>query len=315
MFFSLYSLLEFLLLVLNGFAIINRERVLNKFIKQRQHSFSGSEDSSVAYRFVNLVLSIQTVLRVPLIFANSLCYNKGCGQKFDPDSNSKDSCLYHPGPPYFHDAYKIWQCWRAQQREAPDVVKAVSAMQEIRPEKQEDVIVWNGLNKPAARPDDCSKKDLIKLKVEVNEGAMQTILRHQELNAQNGDANEDNLIGACCKITPAERCIATPTVTKPKRKVDKIREDWYSRSGYIHVNIYCRGAIPETSRFESDGLVVRVHLVHGFGDKETQLDYELFGEIIAEESVVVVGERKVELQLKQASVEGWPQLRYDKANS
>lgn len=21
-----------------------------------------------------------------------------------------DSCLYHPGAPYFHDAYKIWSC-------------------------------------------------------------------------------------------------------------------------------------------------------------------------------------------------------------
>lgn len=21
-----------------------------------------------------------------------------------------ESCLYHPGPPYFHDAYKIWKC-------------------------------------------------------------------------------------------------------------------------------------------------------------------------------------------------------------
>lgn len=71
MFFSLWNLLEFLLLVLNGFAIINRERVLNKYIKQRQHSFDSGENS-VAYRFVNLVLSIQTVLRVPLIFANSV---------------------------------------------------------------------------------------------------------------------------------------------------------------------------------------------------------------------------------------------------
>ena len=34
MFFSLYSLLEFLLLILNGFAIINRERVLNKVGKK-----------------------------------------------------------------------------------------------------------------------------------------------------------------------------------------------------------------------------------------------------------------------------------------
>lgn len=38
------------------------------------------------------------------------CYNMGCGQKFHPDKNFQDSCTYHPGPPYFHDAYKIWKC-------------------------------------------------------------------------------------------------------------------------------------------------------------------------------------------------------------
>ncbi|XP_075369263.1 integrin beta-1-binding protein 2 [Mycteria americana] len=40
----------------------------------------------------------------------SLCYNKGCGQRFDPEHNAKDSCLYHPGIPIFHDALKGWSC-------------------------------------------------------------------------------------------------------------------------------------------------------------------------------------------------------------
>ncbi|XP_049804118.1 cysteine and histidine-rich domain-containing protein morgana [Schistocerca nitens] len=38
------------------------------------------------------------------------CYNKGCGQKFDPSKNTEDSCTFHPGPPFFHDAYKGWSC-------------------------------------------------------------------------------------------------------------------------------------------------------------------------------------------------------------
>ncbi|XP_069603373.1 integrin beta-1-binding protein 2 isoform X3 [Ranitomeya imitator] len=47
-----------------------------------------------------------------------LCYNKGCGQRFLPDSNaavyllSPDSCLFHPGYPIFHDALKGWSCCR-----------------------------------------------------------------------------------------------------------------------------------------------------------------------------------------------------------
>lgn len=38
------------------------------------------------------------------------CYNRGCGQHFDPNTNDKDECCHHPGAPVFHDAYKGWSC-------------------------------------------------------------------------------------------------------------------------------------------------------------------------------------------------------------
>jgi len=38
------------------------------------------------------------------------CYNRGCGQKFDPSKNPDDACRHHPGLPFFHDAYKGWSC-------------------------------------------------------------------------------------------------------------------------------------------------------------------------------------------------------------
>ncbi|XP_075436961.1 cysteine and histidine-rich domain-containing protein 1-like isoform X1 [Ascaphus truei] len=41
---------------------------------------------------------------------SALCYNKGCGQRFNPTNNSADSCLFHPGFPIFHDALKGWSC-------------------------------------------------------------------------------------------------------------------------------------------------------------------------------------------------------------
>ncbi|CAF0792129.1 unnamed protein product [Adineta ricciae] len=41
------------------------------------------------------------------------CYNRGCQKNFtsvnDP-SVDDTACQYHPGLPYFHDAYKIWSC-------------------------------------------------------------------------------------------------------------------------------------------------------------------------------------------------------------
>ncbi|GLD64661.1 cysteine and histidine-rich domain-containing protein 1-like protein [Lates japonicus] len=39
-----------------------------------------------------------------------LCYNKGCGQKYEADKNKDDSCRFHPGVPIFHDALKGWSC-------------------------------------------------------------------------------------------------------------------------------------------------------------------------------------------------------------
>ena len=40
------------------------------------------------------------------------CYNRGCGKKFSPRDNPPDSthCTFHPGAPFFHDAYKGWSC-------------------------------------------------------------------------------------------------------------------------------------------------------------------------------------------------------------
>ncbi|KAM6960121.1 cysteine and histidine-rich domain-containing protein 1 [Tautogolabrus adspersus] len=41
-----------------------------------------------------------------------LCYNKGCGLKYDGEKNKDDSCVFHPGVPIFHDALKGWSCCR-----------------------------------------------------------------------------------------------------------------------------------------------------------------------------------------------------------
>ncbi|XP_036404688.1 cysteine and histidine-rich domain-containing protein 1 [Megalops cyprinoides] len=39
-----------------------------------------------------------------------LCYNRGCGNRYDEAQNADDACLYHPGVPIFHDALKGWSC-------------------------------------------------------------------------------------------------------------------------------------------------------------------------------------------------------------
>ncbi|KAK0423706.1 hypothetical protein QR680_008288 [Steinernema hermaphroditum] len=68
---SFYGLLEASLLVVNGLAIINRERVLNKIVKNNQYSsFDSNQQNSVKMQLVNLVTAVQTVMRIPLIAIN-----------------------------------------------------------------------------------------------------------------------------------------------------------------------------------------------------------------------------------------------------
>ncbi|KAM3836295.1 cysteine and histidine-rich domain-containing protein 1 isoform 1-T1 [Vipera latastei] len=49
-----------------------------------------------------------------------LCYNRGCGQRFDPATNTEESCTYHPGIPVFHDALKGWSCCKRRTTDFSD---------------------------------------------------------------------------------------------------------------------------------------------------------------------------------------------------
>ncbi|XP_018537100.1 cysteine and histidine-rich domain-containing protein 1a [Lates calcarifer] len=49
-----------------------------------------------------------------------LCYNRSCGQRFDPDNNPDDACTFHPGVPVFHDALKGWSCCKRRTTDFSD---------------------------------------------------------------------------------------------------------------------------------------------------------------------------------------------------
>ncbi|XP_056267632.1 cysteine and histidine-rich domain-containing protein 1 [Pseudoliparis swirei] len=54
-----------------------------------------------------------------------LCYNKGCGQRFDPEKNPEDGCTHHPGVPVFHDALKGWSCCKRRTTDFSDFLSIV----------------------------------------------------------------------------------------------------------------------------------------------------------------------------------------------
>uniref|UniRef100_A0A914DXI7 CHORD domain-containing protein n=1 Tax=Acrobeloides nanus TaxID=290746 RepID=A0A914DXI7_9BILA len=139
-------------------------------------------------------------------------YNKGCMQKFNPEENHKDACLYHPGPHYFHDAYKIWECcnrkstdfntWLSYKgcttgthdAEKPADNLKVSAVKEIRLEKPENIIVWNGLNKPAER-NAVEARKMVGLQMETTEAARKSIDAFKQTTSADGVL----MAGAKCK--------------------------------------------------------------------------------------------------------------------
>ncbi|KAF1828758.1 chord-domain-containing protein [Decorospora gaudefroyi] len=38
------------------------------------------------------------------------CVHKGCGKTYEDDEHEEGECVYHPGPPVFHEGQKGWKC-------------------------------------------------------------------------------------------------------------------------------------------------------------------------------------------------------------
>ncbi|KAK6027519.1 CS domain protein [Ostertagia ostertagi] len=256
------------------------------------------------------------------------CYNKGCGQKFDRRHNQ-----YPRRAARYMYGLNFPGCTRGKHNgEKPaDIVKVAA---------EEDVIVWKGLNKPAERKAEEERKE-VALKMDVTPGAQAALQRYREqqgtiqpsYSGPESDAtpcihhpgqaifHEGMKYWSCCekKTSNFNAFLAQGGCQRGKHqwsaneKVENIRDDWFSSNGTITINVYCKGAVPDDVRVTSDGQMLRLHVVHGFGKKETDLIYDLWGEIICSESRVVVGERKVEIIMKQKDVAGWPRLRYDPA--
>lgn len=69
--FGLYSLLESVLLVINAMAVLNEERFLSKIGWGANQMAGFGEEPGVKQQLLNLVRSVRTVMRIPLIAINS----------------------------------------------------------------------------------------------------------------------------------------------------------------------------------------------------------------------------------------------------
>lgn len=69
--FGLYSLLESVLLVINAMAVLNEERFLSKIGWGTNQMAGFGEEPGAKQQLLNLVRSVRTVMRIPLIAINS----------------------------------------------------------------------------------------------------------------------------------------------------------------------------------------------------------------------------------------------------
>ncbi|XP_035180968.1 integrin beta-1-binding protein 2 [Oxyura jamaicensis] len=82
-----------------------------------------------------------------------LCYNKGCGQRFDPEHNAEDSCLYHPGVPIFHDALKGWSCCKKRTTDFSEFLSIQGCTKGFHSkEKPPEPLQEESSDKPKAKP-------------------------------------------------------------------------------------------------------------------------------------------------------------------
>ncbi|KAM4710216.1 immediate early response 3-interacting protein 1 [Discoglossus pictus] len=71
--FTLYSLLQAALLCVNAVAVLHEERFLSKIGWGAEQGIGGfGEEPGVKSQMMNLVRSVRTVMRVPLIIVNSI---------------------------------------------------------------------------------------------------------------------------------------------------------------------------------------------------------------------------------------------------
>lgn len=157
--------------------------------------------------------------------AKQLCYNRGCGKEFNIRDNGEDACKYHPGAPYFHDAYKGWTCCQNKSTDFTTFLNTPgcslgkhSNVKPLEPEKitgnltkedspEEEVVVRPPIQPSMTRPslESCL---MTRLQPTVASSARQAVASLQAKQEEGGDGEAIKEGESCknngCKVTFSE---------------------------------------------------------------------------------------------------------------
>ncbi|XP_060841453.1 cysteine and histidine-rich domain-containing protein morgana [Rhopalosiphum padi] len=143
-----------------------------------------------------------------------LCYNRGCAVKFDQVNNLEDSCVYHPGDPFFHDAYKGWSCCKKKCTDFTEFLnikgctkgyhngKKPKEPEKYVPDKdtKDDIIEYHA-PKPVSLPRPSANLPLENIKPTISSTLVQQMASTTISNTNGNETNSltDISIGTMCK--------------------------------------------------------------------------------------------------------------------
>uniref|UniRef100_A0A9J7YG57 Cysteine and histidine-rich domain-containing protein 1 n=1 Tax=Cyprinus carpio carpio TaxID=630221 RepID=A0A9J7YG57_CYPCA len=268
-----------------------------------------------------------------------LCYNKSCGQRFDPENNPEDACTYHPGVPVFHDALKGWSCCKRRTTDFSDFLSIAGCTK--GPHNSEKPL-------EPVKPDvkvSGEKKELEDLKPRFNEYVIQApkplefiqrpsmlIICDPDYQTYNGPKSDEEMClyhpgtpifhegmkyWSCCKrktsdfnsFLSQEGCNKGSHQWRKDtgKKVAPCRFDWHQTGSQVTMSIYAKNSNPELCSVEANSVSLKIHL-NFEGDKEFELKMNLWGVIDISKSVVNMMAAKVEVVMKKAEPMAWARL-------
>ncbi|XP_064087880.1 cysteine and histidine-rich domain-containing protein morgana-like isoform X1 [Macrobrachium nipponense] len=144
------------------------------------------------------------------------CYNKGCGQKFNPEDNPSEGCTYHPGEPIFHDAYKGWSCCNKRSTDFTTFLNMKGCTKgphnpnkPVEPEKPKvdpstrDEVITVEAKLPTMLPRPSYDTPMKRLQVTIAPSLKQAIEKKKKEEVSSAAENKEDVLGA---IKVGENC-------------------------------------------------------------------------------------------------------------
>ncbi|XP_073692745.1 cysteine and histidine-rich domain-containing protein 1 [Garra rufa] len=263
-----------------------------------------------------------------------LCYNRGCGARFDDDKNADDACQFHPGVPIFHDALKGWSCCKKRTTDFSEflsIKETCTCYNSDEPKTKLRVKISPSLAQIAEKMKITEREKREKLESQVmvvgvkcKNAGCKTIYQGPETDAEICTYHpgapvfhEGYKYWNCCCIQTTDfnafldqkGCTTGKHrwIAKQDKKKVACRHDWHQTGNQVVVTIYAKNSSPEHSYVEANRTMLTCHIQFE-GDKVFHKDIHLWGVIDVKSSFVNMVPSKVEVTMRKADAVAWGKL-------